>query len=446
MARETVPKGFWTRESIGRLVDLTARLGTERGRVAFERESGERVSTRTVRDALVRLGMQPFPDLVRRAKALAKRALLESGAVDEDEAEETFLNQEEEPVDETERDLDEPCVEEAVDLLEEHRHKEALKHAEEKTKRLLKELHEKDEQLEILKELRSAPPIGPIEAPRGRGEGKQRLGCPVMLCSDWHVEERVDPAKVNGLNEYNLEIAERCIERMGEDYVWLSRDPRFDCRQGVVWLGGDLFSGWIHQELQESNFLAPTRATLWLQERIERMLRFILAEMPNLDRLIVPCNDGNHGRLTHKIRVSTRTENSLEHLMYANLAYRMRDEPRVQFQIAEGEYNYLQVFDTTLCFFHGDSVGYQGGVGGISIPLNKAFEKLYRTKPMDVLCLGHFHTRTDLGHLVVNGSAIGPTPYSLHIKANPEPRQQTWFLVDASQGKCLSAPVWLPRT
>jgi len=64
-----------------------------------------------------------------------------------------------------------------------------------------------------------------------------------MLCSDLHVEERVDPAQVNGLNEYNLDIADRCIGRMAEAYEWLLHDARYDCREGVVWIGGDTFSG-----------------------------------------------------------------------------------------------------------------------------------------------------------------------------------------------------------
>jgi hypothetical protein len=308
-------------------------------------------------------------------------------------------------------------------------------------KKLLDQLGERDEQIAALTHLGSAQP-SPIIAPRGRGEGKRRLATPVMLLSDWHVEEPVDPKLVNGLNEYNLEIAELCIEKCADAFEWLARDSRFEMREAVIWLGGDLYSGFIHAELQESNFLSPVQACVWLQARIEKMLRRILAET-NFERIIVPCNDGNHGRLTQKIRVSTRTANSLEWLLYKNLASRFADEPRIQFQIADGEFVYLDIFEHTIAFFHGDSVRFQGGVGGLLIPMKKALNELRKYRSVSSFAFGHFHQRIDLPDISGNGSMIGINPYSMHIKASPEPRQQSFFLVDSTRGKCMSTPVWL---
>jgi hypothetical protein len=320
-------------------------------------------------------------------------------------------------------------------LREENRRYEAAK------KKLLDELAKRDVQLAALTALAAAP-APPIVAPRGRGEGKQRLATPVMLLSDWHVEEPVKPELVNGLNEYNLEIAERCIDRCAEAFEWLTREPRFDMREAVVALIGDLFSGYIHEELQEANFLSPVQACVWLLDRIERMLRRILAETA-FERIIVPCNDGNHGRLTRKIRAGTRTANSLEWLLYKSLAARFAGEPRVQFQIADGEYNYLDVFDHTLCFFHGDSVQYQGGVGGLFVPMRRGLNEMRKYRKVDSFCFGHFHQRIDLPEMSGNGSMIGITPWGMSKKFSPEPRQQSFFLVDSSRGKCLSAPIWL---
>jgi hypothetical protein len=308
-------------------------------------------------------------------------------------------------------------------------------------KKLLDQLGERDQQIAALTHLGSTQP-SPIVAPRGRGEGKRRLATPVLLLSDWHVEEPVDPKLVNGLNEYNLSIAEKCIDKCADAFEWLSRDSRFEMREAVVWLGGDLYSGYIHAELQESNFLSPVQACVWLQERIEKMLRRILAET-SFTRIIVPCNDGNHGRLTQKIRVSTRTANSLEWLLYKNLAARFAEEPRIQFQIADGEFNYLDIFDHTIAFFHGDSVRYQGGVGGLLIPMKKALNELRKYRAVSSFAFGHFHQRIDLPDISGNGSMIGINPYSMHIKASPEPRQQSFFLVDSERGKCQSTPVWL---
>lgn len=280
-----------------------------------------------------------------------------------------------------------------------------------------------------------------FKAPKKASSAK-RKGVPVMLCSDWHVEEPVIPETVSGLNEYNLDIADRCIDRLAEGYEWMLRDSRYDCREGVVWLGGDLMSGYIHDELVEVNALSPVEVSFWLQERLERMLRRIAATT-NLERIIVPCNSGNHGRTTEKTRVQTRESNSYEWLVYQSVAKRLSDDPRFDFQIAQSEWLYLDVMGYTLAFAHGDGFKYQGGVGGVSIPIRKKLSSLKQHRPIHHACIGHFHTRQDFGDVSVNGSMIGLSPYSIRIGAPPETRQQSWFLVDSERGKCLSAPIWL---
>jgi hypothetical protein len=199
-------------------------------------------------------------------------------------------------------------------------------------------------------------------------------------------------------------------------------------------------SGYIHDELVESNALSPTETVVWLQERIERMLRSIAATT-SLERIIVPCNSGNHGRTTDKIRVSTREGNSYEWLLYQTLAKRLSDDPRFEFQIAEGEWLYLDVMGFQLAFTHGDSFRYGGGVGGVSIPLRKGVNEMRKHRPVHHVSLGHFHTRQDFGDISINGSMIGVSPYSIRIHAPPERRQQSWYLVDSEYGKCLSAPI-----
>lgn len=333
-----------------------------------------------------------------------------------------------------------------VQLVEERmvekKRRDAVKEQQSVIDHLTQELKSREDQLLVLQELRKQKPLDPILAPNKKGTSpKQRVGTPVMLCSDWHVEEPVEPAKVAGLNEYNLAIADKCISEMAVAYEWLGRDARYDCRTGIVWLGGDLFSGYIHAELAESNFLSPVQAVKWLQERVERMLRTI-CKTTDHEKIRVVCNDGNHGRLTQKMRCSTRTANSLEWLLYQTLAARCSDEPRLQFMIAEGEQNYVEVYKQTIAFMHGDSFRYQGGVGGLLIPVRRGLNELRKYRPLDYLVIGHFHQRLDAGDIVVNGSMIGINSYSMNIKASPEPRQQSWFLMDSERGKCISTPIW----
>ena len=325
--------------------------------------------------------------------------------------------------------------------INEHRMRAKLSAMEARAKKLVAELSAKDEELASYKLIARGPIL--IEPPKKVG-GTQRIGVPVMMCSDWHVEEPVYPLTVNGLNEYNLDIAEQCIDKMAEAFAAMLLDsPRFDCRTAIVALIGDLISGYIHEELVEANFLSPQEAMIWLLDRLEKMLRKILALCPNLDKIIVTCNSGNHGRATIKQRVSTRESNSLEMVVYQSLARMFKDEPRLQFVFAHGEWIELDVMGFTMAFTHGDSFQSGGGVGGISIPIRRGIARQFTGRKIHQVCMGHFHQRQDFGDIQVNGSMIGYGPYSQRIHAAPEPRQQSWFMIDSSRGKSLSAPIWL---
>lgn len=330
---------------------------------------------------------------------------------------------------------------------QEHRLRAEIRDLNAAKKHLLDELEARETQIETLSALRAAP-IQPVIAKRARGEGKRRDGTLVMLLSDLHVEEPVAPEKVNGLNEYNLDIAERCITRCGEAFEYFANDPRWDIRTGILAILGDTYSGYIHAELKESNFLAPVQAVLWVQERLERLIRYILAHT-KLERLIVPCHNGNHGRLSDKVRAQTRNENSLEWLMYKTLAARFENEPRVEFRVADGLYSYIDVYDETLAMTHGDQFRYQGGVGGLLIPVRRGLNEIRKYKQglkrNVIFCMGHFHERMDVGDVVINGSTIGLTSYSLSINVKPERRAQHIFIIDSQRGKdAPTAPVWLP--
>jgi len=266
---------------------------------------------------------------------------------------------------------------------------------------------------------------------------------PLAIFSDWHVEEEVDPAKVNGLNVYNLDIADRCIDKLAEAYVAMIDDsPRFDCRTGVICLLGDLFSGHIHPELLETTALAPQQTMVWLIDRVERMLRKIAATT-HLERIVVACVSGNHGRATEKIRVSTREANSNEQVIYQTLARLLRDEPRFEFRIALGQWLELDVMSYQIAATHGDSFQYGGGVGGMSIPIRRGIARQFQGRDFHQYLMGHFHQRQDFGDIQLNGSMIGYGSYSQWLHARPEPRQQAWFMIDSERGKSLSTSLWM---
>jgi len=293
-----------------------------------------------------------------------------------------------------------------------------------------------------LRPLHGSSPITIPPAPRPeKGEA-----VPLILASDWHVEEEVDREKMHGLNEYNLEIARSRSEAFFRNSLHLVELSARDSlvRRVSVGLLGDLFSNSIHPELMEINQLGPQPAARYAKDLIVGGINYWLK---NSDLTFeINCVGGNHGRMTEKTRIATNAENSLETFAYYFLAAEFKNEPRVKFKIAVGDSLYVDIFPTyRVRFIHGDQISFGGGVGGVTIPLNKWIARSDNSIRADLTCLGHFHQRTDGGRFLINGSLIGASPYSQRFGFSPEPPAQQYALIHSSAGgrKSIVAPIWL---
>jgi len=268
----------------------------------------------------------------------------------------------------------------------------------------------------------------------------------LLVASDWHMEEVVEPDKVNGLNEYNPEIAKRRAELFFINGMKLVKLAEKGVKIDSIVIGaiGDFFSGYIHEELKENNALSPVEAMMLFRETFISGIKYLLKNCTY--DITVVCKDGNHGRQTEKIQVSTRTENSNEWFLYHMIKCEFKDCPRVNFIIERGEYTYLKVYDTTLRFLHGDSIRYGGGVGGIHIPLRKAISQMDKAKKADLTVMGHWHQLEKSKSYLVNGSLIGWNAYAARIKADYEIPQQAFLLIDKDWGPSVFAPIRVTDT
>jgi transposase-like protein len=268
--------------------------------------------------------------------------------------------------------------------------------------------------------------------------------CAVIVASDWHMEERVDAKSVNHLNEFNLKIAKQRIERFWSNSAKLLNlyAASSKMNQAVVALLGDFISGNIHEELLESTELAPVEAAIAVKDQIVSGLTHLLHET-KIKKFKVQCHVGNHSRITKKCRSGSELGNSLELFIYSAIAEYFRNEPRIEVCIAESYHSYVKLFDTTVRFHHGHSVNYYGGVGGLTIPVNKAISQWNKGVRADLDVFGHFHQKMHGGKFIVNGSLIGYNAFALRIKAEFEPPSQTFFLVDARHGVTVHTPIFL---
>lgn len=337
-----------------------------------------------------------------------------------------------------------PPPESPPDPVQERIDRDAAKRERTSQENLINELREARERQRFLDELSASS--GPPRIIRREKTSGMREMTAVVLASDWHVEEKVDPEAIAYRNKYNLEIADQRITRFFNSIAWNIEhhraSGRIAIRDLVLWLGGDLMSGYIHEELQESNELSPTETILWLLPRLHGGLR-MLQETLDLASITVPCSYGNHGRTTKKSRISTGPQNSYEWLMYHNLARELASEPTIRFEITKSAHQYVETYDRTIHFHHGDDLNYQGGVGGLGIPLLKAAPVWNDVRRADIHCIGHWHQLRDYGVAVINGSLIGYGPYSQRIRAPFEAPQQAMFYMDSARGKSMLTSLWV---
>ena len=313
-------------------------------------------------------------------------------------------------------------------------------------KKLLRELEVANQRLEHLSELRGIPASSQTIVPDSQANGLPDAAA-IMVAGDWHVEERVDPQTVNDMNDYGLEEAERrAIEffKNGLRKVRVLRNG-YNIRTLVLAVLGDIISGYIHEELLENNLLSPVEASRLAKKFICAGINYLLKN-GQFDVIRVVCCFGNHGRTSQRKKFATGYKNSYEWLLYHSIADAFERNKRVEFVIATGYHVYDTLFDRyTIRYHHGDEIKYRGGVGGMTIPVNKAIAKWNSIRPAYLDIFGHFHETVDGGQFVANGSLIGYNAYAISIKAQFQEPKQSLILIEKERGKSFVAPIHVTK-
>ena len=300
-----------------------------------------------------------------------------------------------------------------------------------------------------LKALTPAPPAWPTPA----NPGKTLSGVPLMIWSDFHWGERVDPSQVGGVNTFNRAVAKIRLRRLVDATLDLTlhhmTNPKYPGI--VICLGGDMITGTIHDELAETNDGPVQLSLLELQEQLTAALR-VMAD--KFGKVFVPCVVGNHGRMTMKPRAKNRVHTSYEWNLYCQLELAFKGDPRVQFFIPNETDAYFKVMGHRFLLSHGDSLGVKGGDGIIGVigPMARGAMKVGRSeaqigRDFDTLLIGHYHTfvpRGDAMPLLANGSLIGYNEYARLILRVPFSRPtQALAFIHKKYGFTAQWPVYL---
>lgn len=275
----------------------------------------------------------------------------------------------------------------------------------------------------------------------GRGEATAMVGI-----GDWHYEEQVTAAEVNGVNEFNLDVARQRTTKLFQSAASLIDMCRSRSKIDtvVVMLLGDMINNWIHDEYVATNNLTPPQAVLRVFEDLISGLDF-LAKETKAKEIIVPCVCGNHGRITKKIMSKMRVETNLDWLIYQLVArwFQARGNKRIRFLLPQGDMTYLKVYQYVVRLAHGDNIRYSGGIGGVHIPLRKAIDNWNTSTRADLNYFGHYHTDLTGEDYRMVGSLIGFNEYSIKIKARFQRPSQAFEIIHPRYGATARFPIIL---
>lgn len=256
----------------------------------------------------------------------------------------------------------------------------------------------------------------------------------LFVLTDWHFEEKVDPATVNGLNSYSPDIAAKRLRAATERFLVLLDSVRSlsNIQQVVIPVLGDLITGHLHDDQSESNYMFPTEALIEVRDRLHEVIDTVAKESGIKEVDVYTCQ-GNHSRTTAKPRVSTYYQTSYEWLLYK---FMEKDyaKSHIRWHVSNSYFNIANIVGKKVRFHHGDSIKYQGGVGGITIPVLKAIRNWDDGLQSDIDFFGHWHQFLRHPKFVACNCLIGYSAYAqMRVKAPFSVPSQTFAVLDRNR-------------
>lgn len=261
---------------------------------------------------------------------------------------------------------------------------------------------------------------------------------PVLLCSDFHYGENVNPNEVPDGNCYSPNVANTRWDRLINRTIQKTRTKGKPVKGMVVCFLGDDVSGDIHDELKETNNKTPLDACLDVAGQKIKMLEAFQKEYGQVWVISVM---GNHGRTNKKPQSKGLAEHNYDSLITAIVERHFKSNNKITFYTPKSGEAYFELYGYNFLVTHGDRIGSRGGQGfiGCSATIARGQQKTRQAyaqigKPVDWLLIGHFHTPMLLEHTIANGTTVGYSQYARDLRLEPSFPSQTLFFVDDKYG------------
>jgi len=299
--------------------------------------------------------------------------------------------------------------------VEQHKLKQKLLEVNRKYKMIVREESISDKMIRVLKdEAKALPKVDIMWEPPSQKVTQETA---ILLFSDPHIGEIVDKDVVCGFGEYNFDMFNKRLKFLAKSMrsIIVRKLTGYKIDKLCIFGLGDMVSGRIHDELIENSediiFQIMNGAFITAQFVLELAQMFPEIE---IDGVI-----GNHGRLTKKISYKKRYTN-WDFVFYQFLGMFLANNPRIKCNFPKSFFIVKKVRGWTFLLIHGDNI--RGWMGipwyGIERMMWKLGDLLKdKGIKIDYRVLGHFHNTGEIdrafGEIIINGSIIGGTEYSL---------------------------------
>ena len=269
----------------------------------------------------------------------------------------------------------------------------------------------------------------------------------VVMLSDTHFDEVVIAEEVDGLNAYNRTIATQRLKKWSQGVVKMSRDYLSGVTYDgcVLILGGDIFSGDIHEELAQTNEDSILGSLMYWSEQLCAAIELLADEF---GKVHVASVVGNHGRMSRKPRMKLRVRTNFDWLISKMIERHFAEDKRLTFQIPESADCLIKIYGHGHLITHGDQVSGGGGIGGIYPPImrlraRKAQRYLATGANFKTLWMGHWHQYISTPSLIINGSLKGVDEYAFISNFSFEQPQQAMAIVTPKHNVTIQAPIFV---
>ena len=294
-----------------------------------------------------------------------------------------------------------------------------------------------------------AVPKWAVPGPRSGPRTKPHHATPTLLLTDTHFGEVVRPEEIFRFNEYNSAVAERRLKYTFERAGVIVRRYMggLDIDGIVVAMGGDMLTGFIHDELADTNDERAPETVVHFAPLIAAGLKALADEFGHV---YAPAVSGNHDRNSQRKRHKRRAQDSWTWILYHWVRQLVAEDDRIEVDIAEGPDLTYKVYDTTYLLTHGDQFHGGTGISGVLSPLMLGQHRKTRRnaglgQPYDIMVMGHWHQTLYLPGVFVGGTMKGYDEYAfamnLPMDRAPGGARQSLWLTTPERGPTILSSV-----